>query len=164
DSYLKHFIHSSVERFIALSAAQGFSAKLSANHREEVTALAGECQMEPREAMLGQCFLDLMPMVACSTVALSADASPDGVARLGRNLDFPSFGIAEKYTTLFVYHPQDKYAFVSIGWPGMIGVLSGMNEHGLTIANMEVTRAPRLPHAMPYTLLYRTLLEQCRTT
>jgi hypothetical protein len=45
----------------------------------------------------------------------------------------------------------------------MIGVLSGMNEHGLTLANMEVTRAPRLPGAMPYTLLYRTVLERCKT-
>jgi hypothetical protein len=39
-----------------------------------------------------------------------------------------------------------------------------MNEHGLTLANMEVTRARRLPSAMPYILLYRTVLERCRTT
>src|SRR5947207_1933704 len=45
----------------------------------------------------------------------------------------------------------------------MIGVLSGMNEHGLCLANMEVTRPARLPMAMPYTLLYRTVLEQCKT-
>ena len=45
----------------------------------------------------------------------------------------------------------------------MIGVLSGMNEHGLTLANMEVDRPRRLPVAMPYTLLYRTVLERCRT-
>ena len=30
---------------------------------------------------------------------------------------------------------------------GMIGVLSGMNEHGLSLANMEVTRSMRLPGA-----------------
>lgn len=38
-----------------------------------------------------------------------------------------------------------------------------MNEHGLCLANMEVPRTLRLPAAMPYTLLYRTVLEQCRT-
>ena len=38
-----------------------------------------------------------------------------------------------------------------------------MNEHGLTLANMEVRRPMRLPTAMPYTLLYRKVLEQCRT-
>ena len=45
----------------------------------------------------------------------------------------------------------------------MIGVLSGMNEHGLTLANMEVDRQVRLPVAMPYSLLYRTVLERCKT-
>src|SRR5207253_2804759 len=51
----------------------------------------------------------------------------------------------------------------SVAWPGMIGVLSGMNEHGLTLANMEVDRNRRLPVAMPYTLLYRSVLEHCKT-
>jgi predicted choloylglycine hydrolase len=45
----------------------------------------------------------------------------------------------------------------------MLGVLSGMNEHGLTLCNMEVTRPLRLPTAMPYILLYRTVLERCKT-
>src|SRR5437588_3129539 len=45
----------------------------------------------------------------------------------------------------------------------MIGVLSGMNEHGLALANMEINRKGSFPKAMPYTLLYRTVLEQCRT-
>jgi predicted choloylglycine hydrolase len=90
-------------------------------------------------------------------------ASDDGVARFGRNLDFWSLNVADKYTTLFIVKPNDgRYAFASVGWPGMIGVLSGMNEHGLALANMEVTRQPRLPRAMPYIMLYRTVLERCR--
>jgi predicted choloylglycine hydrolase len=112
--------------------------------------------------MLGQCFLDLMPMIACSTIALPAEASPDRVARMGRNLDFPTLGIADKRSVLLIYHPTDRFAFAAVSWPGMIGVFSGMNEHGLTLANMEVTRAPRVPAAMPYSMLYRTILEECR--
>jgi predicted choloylglycine hydrolase len=38
-----------------------------------------------------------------------------------------------------------------------------MNEHGLTLANMEVPREPQPPRAMPYLYLYRTVLERCRT-
>ena len=44
----------------------------------------------------------------------------------------------------------------------MIGVLSGMNEWGLCLSNMEVPRPARPPVAMPYTLLYRMILERCR--
>ena len=164
DQYLKKFIKSDVQRFIALAAAQKFEAQLLPEHRDEIAALAKGSGLDPREAMLGQCFLDLTAMVACSTITLPGEASPDGVARFGRNLDFPSLDVADKYSTLFVYRPQGRYAFASVAWPGMIGVLSGMNEHGLSIANMEVNRPPRLPQAMPYTLLYRAVLEQCRTT
>ncbi len=119
--------------------------------------------MEEREVMLANCFLDLVPMVACSTITLPASAAPDGVARFGRNLDFPSFNVADKNSVVLIYHPKDKYAFAAISWPGLVGVLSGMNEHGLALCNMEVTRSFALPRAMPYTLLYRTVLEQCRT-
>ena len=47
--------------------------------------------------------------------------------------------------------------------PGFLGVVSGMNEHGLTLACMEVPRAFREPEAMPFMLLYRTVLENCKT-
>ena len=97
-------------------------------------------------------------------MTLPASASPDGVARFGRNLDFPSFDVADKLSVVQIYRPTGRNAFMAVGWPGMVGVLSGMNEHGLTLANMEVTRGMRLPTAMPYILLYRTVLEQCRTT
>lgn len=164
EMYLKRFIRNEMQRIMALSAAEGFEQKLLPEHRAEVEALAKQTKLGARETMLAQCFLDLTGITACSTIALPADAAPDGVARFGRNLDFPSLDIADQYTTLFIFRPKGKYAFASVGWPGLVGVLSGMNEHGLTIANMEVTRRGRPPQAMPYTLLYRTVLEQCRTT
>jgi hypothetical protein len=128
-----------------------------------VKALASYTSIDPRQMLLAQCFLDLSPMTACSTVTLPAAAAPDGVARFGRNLDFPSFGIADKASVVLVYRPEGRYAFASVAWPGLVGVLSGMNEHGLTLANMEVKRGPRVPSAMPYTLLYRSVLERCKT-
>jgi isopenicillin-N N-acyltransferase-like protein len=165
EKYLLVYVGSGAKRFIALSAANLFEDQLRPEHRDEVHALASQINIDERETMLGQCFLDLAQMSACSTITLPASASPDHVARFGRNLDFWSLNVADKYTTLFIVHPDDgRYAFAAVGWPGMIGVLSGMNEHGLCVANMEVPRSPRLPTAMPYTLLYRTVLERCRTT
>jgi hypothetical protein len=164
DKYLTVFVGSGARRFMALSAAKMFEYKLRPEHREELDALASATGIDENETSLGQCFLDLTDMAACSTITLPASASPDHVARFGRNLDFWSLDIADKYTTLFIFHPTDgRYAFATVGWPGMIGVLSGMNEHGLCLANMEVPRKFRLPDAMPYTLLYRTVLERCRT-
>jgi predicted choloylglycine hydrolase len=161
--YFAQYFHNALERNLSLMAASAFGPHLAPEHREEVHALAGGLGMDEREVMLGQCFLDLSSMTACSTMTLPADAAPDHVARFARNLDFPSFDVADKQTVVLIFRPQGRYAFASVAWPGMIGVLSGMNEHGLTLANMEVDRPRRLPVAMPYMLLYRTILERCKT-
>lgn len=164
DHYLKIYLGGATQRFLALAAAKLFENYIRPEHLAEADALAKQTGMDERETVLAQCFLDLSPMSACSTITLPASASPDHVARFGRNLEFISLGVADKYSTVFVYHPDEgRYGFVSIGWPGLIGVLSGMNEHGLALANMEVSRTPRIPGAMPYTLLYRTVLEHCKT-
>jgi isopenicillin-N N-acyltransferase-like protein len=162
DQYLNVFVGSGAKRFIALSAANLFESELRPEHREELHALATATKIDERETMLGQCFLDLAQLSGCSTITLPASAAPDHVARFGRNLDFWSLNIADKYTTVLIVQPNDgRFAYAAIGWPGMIGVLSGMNERGLSLANMEVPRSTRMPTAMPYTLLYRTVLERC---
>ena len=160
---MKRWITSDSQRVIALFAAAAFQSQMAPDHRAELFALAKAAEADPQQTTLANCFLDLTGLTACSTITLPASAAPDGVARFARNLDFPSFDIADNATVLLVYKPEGKYAFASIGWPGLIGVLSGMNEHGLAIANMEVTRDARPPTAMPYALLYRTVLERCRT-
>lgn len=163
DRYLKPFIGTTARRFIAIAAARAFEQWFRPEHLAEAHALAAKVGIDDDEMALAQCFLDLLPMSACSTITLPSSAAPDHIARFGRDLDFPSLNVADKHTVVLIYRPGDgRYQFAAIGWPGMIGVLSGMNEYGLSLANMEVNRPPRLPTAMPYTLLYRTVLEHCR--
>jgi isopenicillin-N N-acyltransferase-like protein len=164
DQFLQKWIRNELQRTMAMAVANGFQRHLRPEHKDELAALSAAAGIESQQAMLANCFLDVGGMVACSTLTLPGSASADGVPRFARNLDFPSFNIADKASVLFVVKPADgRHGFVHIGWPGLIGVLSGMNEHGLALANMEVTRNARPPTAMPYTLLYRTLLERCRT-
>ena len=161
--YLQQFIRNDSQRHAAIVAAAIFEAELPPEYRDEVHALSVATGLDEHQVMLAQCFLDLTSMMACSTVALPADGSADGIPRMGRNLDFPSFDIADKASVLIIFHPTGKFAFAAVSWPGMLGVLSGMNDQGLCLANMEVKRNARFPSALPYTLLYRSLLEQCRT-
>jgi predicted choloylglycine hydrolase len=162
-AFFGRYFDSPAQKSLTMLAANAFARHLSPEHRAEVHALAAGVGVDEREILLGQCFLDLSAMTACSTITLPADAAPDHVARFGRNLDFPSFDVADKQTVVMIFRPEGRYGFASVAWPGMVGVLSGMNEHGLALANMEVDRPRRLPVAMPYTLLYRTVLERCKT-
>ena len=86
----------------------------------------------------------------------------------GRNLDYPSLGYIHEHTLVTVYRPTGKHAFASVGFPGLVGVLSGMNDAGLTLAVLEVYDArdgePHFdPKGVPYALCNRRLLEECTT-
>ncbi len=161
DNYLDVMLADPKVKMVALASASMFELRMTDDQREEITALSEASGMDRKMCLLAQCFLDLRSSMGCSTVSFPGSASPDGVPRMGRNLDFPSLDIADKMSALIVMHPTGKNAFAAVSWPGLIGVLSGMNEHGLCLANMEIRRAMRFPQAMPYTLLYRTILEQC---
>lgn len=163
DRYLGILLGGQAGRARALHAAAGFRDHLRPHHRAELDALAAAAHVPPEEALLANCFLDLLPSIGCSTISLPGTAAPDGVARFGRNLDFPSYDLADRQSLVAVFRPAGRHAFAAVTWPGLIGVLSGINEHGLAIANMEVKRGPRSPDAMPYAILYRTVLEECRT-
>lgn len=162
--YLGAYFRSNTARLLAMLTATAFERQILPEHLAEVKSLAAAAGVDYRQMLLAQCFLDLSPMTACSTVTLPPEACADGVGRFGRNLDFPGFDIAERQSVVFVCRPDDgRYAFAAVSWPSLVGVLSGMNEHGLAVANMEVVRRMRLPVAMPYTLLYRSILERCKT-
>ena len=67
-----------------------------------------------------------------------------------------------------VYRPEGKHAFATVGFPGLIGCLSGMNDAGLALAVHEVHfsadgAAMLNPKAMPYALCLRRILEECTT-
>src|SRR5262249_42657409 len=64
--------------------------------------------------------------------------------------------------------PDGKHAFASIGFPGCIGCLSGINDAGLALAVLEAYSAnddsPRFDASgTPYALCFRRLLEECAT-
>jgi predicted choloylglycine hydrolase len=161
--YFNAYFHSEFQRQLALLAASVFETHVPADYRTEIHALAKSANLAERHVMLEQCFLDLSATTACSTFTVPAAGCADHVARFGRDLDWPGLDIADKSSVLLIFHPEGRYAFASVAWPGMIGVLSGMNEYGLTLCNMEVPRPERPPTAMPYSLLYRTILERCKT-
>lgn len=106
--------------------------------------------------------------LGCSSLLVEAERSKTGGPLFGRNLDFYSLGILQKYSLVTVCRPQGKRAFCAVGFPGMVGCLSGMNDAGLALAVHEVLLAgdgaPLFDsRGVPYTLLLRRILEECRT-
>ena len=136
--------------------------------KQEMDALEKASGVDRGSLIAGNTMFDLKNMVLCSGVALSANQSGTGGTLLGRNLDYPPVGDIGQYTLVSVVRQENRYSYAAIGFPGVIGVFSGMNEHGLALAIHEVVdiRAPLRkfnPMGLPYALCYRQVLEQCRT-
>jgi predicted choloylglycine hydrolase len=142
--------------------AKQLSKHLSADERAELEGLAEGAEFDFRKALIVHTFLDAIRLVNCSTFVLQPPAAKEGVI-FGRNLDFPGRGVAHRHTIVEVVSPEGKNVFASVTWPGMRGVLSGMNEHGLCIAVMNVYNKDDSPEGVPYVLLFRRVLESCRT-
>lgn len=104
-----------------------------------------------------------MHLVGCTSFALKDSATKSGTMLIGRNFDFTAGDEFARNKIVCFCKPDKGYKFAYIAWGGMIGVVSGMNEKGLTVT---INAGPtKMPHhsAMPVTLLAREILQYAST-
>ena len=149
-------------------SGQGMVKHFPAAYRTEMDAVAKSSGADADVVTVANTFFDLKSTFACSVLAVEGSRSATGGVLFGRNLDYPSMGYIHEHTLVTVYRPAGKHAFASVGFPGIVGVLSGMNDAGLCLAVLEVYDAKEgEPHldaqGVPYALCHRRLLEECTT-
>ncbi len=102
-------------------------------------------------------------LVGCTALGVWGEKTEEGKMIVARNFDFY---VGERFAAnrlLTFCRPSEGYAFVSIGWPGMIGVLSGMNERGLTLTLNAAQGDLPLGVATPVSILAREILQYAST-
>lgn len=152
-----------------IAAGEKMVEHFPSDYRRELEAMAKAGGADRERLVLGNTLFDLKKSVACSALLVDGERSATGKPLLGRNLDYPSLGYAHEYSLVTVCHPEGaKHAFASVGFPGLVGCLSGMNDAGLAVAVLEVfqIKAGRKridTSGTPYALCYRRILENCAT-
>lgn len=110
---------------------------------------------------VGHAFQTMGLVSGCSAI-LARMSNEESSWLVGRNFDFFINESFNANKILYTVRPDSGYAFMSIGWPGMIGVTSGMNEYGLYISlNAGPTQYPGSVR-MPVALMARMALQYCK--
>lgn len=170
DGYLKFL------RVLLILFNRNMGAYVPQENREEIYGISLSCTHEydaigtPYERQLnyhgahdiGHAMQSYM-LVGCSSFGVWGSESADSTLLIGRNFDFYVGDDFARNKLVSFYAPDSGYRFASIGWAGMTGVLSGMNEAGLTVTINAAQSTMPVSAATPISILCRQILQYAST-
>jgi predicted choloylglycine hydrolase len=167
-SQLNVLIHSYVGRFLsqgknleqAMKAREIMKPFIPPEYMEEIESMSQASGVSINDFILLHTMIDDPRLPFCSVIIASPPATNGQELIFGRNLDFPSLGLAVNYNMITVYHPDNKKSFASITWPGLAGVISGINQDGLSLAMLVSFDGTINDSGMPTSMLFRKILEE----
>ena len=103
--------------------------------------------------------LQNMNLVGCTSFAVKDGDTENGKLMLGRNFDFYFGSDFAKDQIVAFYRPDSGYQFMSVTWAGFSGVVSGMNEKGVSITLNSAKSAIPSKGKTPVSIIAREVLQ-----
>ncbi len=75
----------------------------------------------------------ILSLAGCTSFAVRGEMSQGGHLILGRNFDFEVGDFFDRFKILKIISPKEGIPFISIGWAGMFGVVSGVNKELIAV-------------------------------
>lgn len=136
-----------------------YMSSLGCSHEFDFVGNAYERQLNYHAAHdIGHVMQEYM-LVGCSSFAVWGAQSADSSLIVARNFDFYVGDKFAEEKIISFYFPDKGYKFASVGWAGMTGVLSGMNEKGLTVTINAAKSTPPLSSKTPISIITRNILQ-----
>jgi hypothetical protein len=152
---------------VLLGVGKALQTRFPVEQREELKALCAAAEVDYAWLAFGNVMYDWAQQ-GCSALLVEPSRSTTGGVLFGRNLDLPTFGFLHRYSLVTVYRPTGKHAFVGVAMPGLIGCVSGMNDAGLCVAELDARSnkdgSTTFDFAgAPLAMCFRRVLEECST-
>ena len=135
----------------------------------EMEAAARTSKQELTLLLFANTIADLSSGMGCSTIVIEPERSSTGSPLFGRNFDWlDTKGITE-HTLVIVYQGEGKHAFAAVTVSPICGVISGMNDAGLSVTINEISIKKSKDNAAfnwkgtPLLMAFRRVLEECTT-
>ncbi|HOO98768.1 MAG TPA: C45 family autoproteolytic acyltransferase/hydrolase [Bacteroidales bacterium] len=103
--------------------------------------------------------LQNLRLVGCTSFSVWNGASADTSLLVARNFDFYAGSRFAENKIVCFYNPDKGHKFMMISWAGMTGVVSGMNETGLTVTINASGSSIPLKASTPVSIVAREILQ-----
>ncbi|TET35827.1 MAG: hypothetical protein E3J72_09980 [Planctomycetota bacterium] len=100
------------------------------------------------------------PLVGCTSFAAWGNHTADGHLIVGRNFDFNAGRKFDEDKIVMFVKPENGFAFVSVAWPGMIGVVSGINEKLISVTVNAAPPDGEREIGTPVSLVIRKIMQR----
>jgi isopenicillin-N N-acyltransferase-like protein len=100
------------------------------------------------------------PLIGCTTFVLSDPES----AMMARAFDFEVHDVFDEQKAVFLVREDGRIPFASVAWPGLTGVVSGMNAEGVAVVVHGARAGPTRAAGEPVVHGLRRVLSEARTT
>lgn len=103
--------------------------------------------------------LQALKMTGCTSFSFWDGKSEDSTLITARNFDFYAGQKFAENKIVFFCKPENGYRFMMVTWADMIGVVSGMNEKGLTVTINAAKSPIPFKATTPVAILAREILQ-----
>jgi isopenicillin-N N-acyltransferase like protein len=104
------------------------------------------------------------PLIGCTTFTFDGHATSDGSGLLARAFDFEVDDVFDRRKAVFLVREEGKIPFASVAWPGLVGVVSGMNLEGLAVVVHGGRAGEPRTSGEPVVHALRRVLSEARTS